>query len=140
MLMVFLFTGFGWMANSYMAMHLAKIILRMNKIDNIISPWDSLKLGVSTGLIGVMYDLFTDPVDTALKVWTWSYEGAWFGVPTGNFIGWFIILASVITEYTLTLYYGKTKTDKVFLATLFTIIGSLLVILTLRACWLLGIR
>jgi len=123
-----------------MAMHLTKIILQMNKRNSITSPRDSVKFGVSTGLTGVMYDLFTDPVDTALKVWTWSYEGVWFGVPIGNFIGWFMILTSTVIGYTLVLYYGKTKKHKVLLSILFTIMGSLLVILTLRVYWLLGIR
>ena len=138
--MVLLFTGFGWIVNSYMAMHLTKIIMQMNKRANINSPRDLVKLGVSTGLIGVMYDMFTDPVDTALKVWTWSDEGVWFGVPTGNFIGWFMILTSTIIGYTLVLNYGKTKKHKVLLSVLFTIIGSLAVILTLRVCWIIGIR
>ncbi len=103
-----------------MAMHLTKIILQRNKRNSITSPRDSIKFGVSTGLIGVMYDLFTNAVGTALKVWTWSYEGVWFGVPAGNFIGWFIVLTSTIIGYTLVLNYGKTKKHKVLLSILFT--------------------
>ena len=138
-LMVLLFTGFGWIANTYMSMHLTKVILQMYNKDTI-SPKDSFKLGVSTGLLGVMYDLFTDPVDTALKVWTWSYEGVWFGVPTGNFIGWFVILTSAVTGYALTLYYGKTKEHKILLAIFFVIIGTLAVTQILNVCWVLGLR
>lgn len=137
--MVSLFTFFGWIANTYMAMHLTKIILQIQN-DKINSLKNSLKLGLATGAIGVTYDLFTDPVDTALKVWTWSYEGFWFGVPTSNFIGWFLILSSAVIAYNLTSHYGKTLKQKIVLSTVLTVVGSFIVILALKCFWILGIR
>jgi uncharacterized membrane protein len=36
----------------------------------------------------VLIDLFMDPLAVQSGAWTWSKGGPWFGIPTGNFLGW----------------------------------------------------
>ena len=43
------------------------------------------------GLIVVAIDLFMDPVMVASNYWTWTSRGFYFGIPLGNFFGWFLI-------------------------------------------------
>ncbi len=42
------------------------------------------------------WDLTIDPIMTELGMWTWHEEGAYFGVPIHNFLGW---LATTFTIY-----------------------------------------
>jgi uncharacterized membrane protein len=43
--------------------------------------------------IMVMWDLTMDPISSTLqKLWVWHHPGAYFGVPVGNFIGWFFVV------------------------------------------------
>ena len=40
-------------------------------------------------------DLFMDPIQVELGAWQWLEGGVYFGVPIGNFVGWFTIAAGV---------------------------------------------
>lgn len=42
-------------------------------------------------LIVVAIDLFMDPLQVRAGSWTWLDSGPYFGIPTGNFIGWFLV-------------------------------------------------
>lgn len=43
--------------------------------------------------IMVMWDLTVDPISSTLQgLWTWTYPGAYFGVPISNFFGWFLVV------------------------------------------------
>ncbi|MGQ4833796.1 MAG: carotenoid biosynthesis protein [Candidatus Asgardarchaeia archaeon] len=134
-----MFTFFGWIANNLMALHLAMMFLNVQYQEKL-EYVNAFKLGFVAAFVGVVYDLFTDPAATALKVWVWSYEGPWFGVPTGNFIGWFVILSSSSIGYHLTVYYGKSKMQRIILAIISVIVGSLCVAGTMSLCMQLGIR
>jgi|GEM_PF-1003246 len=46
---------------------------------------------VCDALIVLSVDLFMDPVEVKEGMWTWLNKGAYFGVPIGNFIGWFFV-------------------------------------------------
>jgi len=133
LIMVNLLTTFGWIANVYLAMHLTLVILDKYCKD-VLSPKEAFQLGLIAGLIGVIYDLFTDPVSTALKIWTWSTEGFWFGVPVQNFIGWYLILSFSITGYHLTLFYGKTNKQKFILALVVGLVSSIIIMCVLMIC------
>lgn len=39
----------------------------------------------------VACDLALDPVAVSLGLWTWDRPGAYFGVPPGNFAGWWVV-------------------------------------------------
>lgn len=43
------------------------------------------------GLFVVSIDLLLDPVQVHTQQWTWLDEGAYFGIPIGNFLGWFLV-------------------------------------------------
>ena len=48
------------------------------------------------GLWMVAIDLLLDPVAAGpLGLWTWYSAGAYFGIPTINFVGWFIVSAFI---------------------------------------------
>lgn len=50
-----------------------------------------LLLIIIDGLIVVAIDLFMDPIMVASNNWTWISGGSYFGIPLGNFLGWFIV-------------------------------------------------
>jgi uncharacterized membrane protein len=66
-------------------------------------------LVVFDGLFTVIIDLIMDPIQVHLGTWTWLDKGSYFGIPIGNFIGWFIvaILATGIFR-TYEYFYPKT--------------------------------
>lgn len=44
------------------------------------------------GFVVLIFDIFIDPVAIKLGFWRWeNYEVSYFGVPIGNFVGWYII-------------------------------------------------
>ena len=57
---------------------------------------------VLDGLLVVAIDLILDPLQVQAGRWTWLDGGAWFGVPIGNFVGWFGV--SIVATGTFRLY------------------------------------
>lgn len=49
-------------------------------------------------MVGI--DLLLDPVMVRLGAWKWKDGGAYFGIPTANFVGWFLVslLISVLVR------------------------------------------
>ena len=43
------------------------------------------------GISVVAVDLCMDPICAQAGIWTWVPKGGFFGVPIGNFVGWFLI-------------------------------------------------
>lgn len=134
-----LFTGIGWTANTYLAMHMATFMLGGYE-KKILHPKDIFKIALLASSLGVLYDLFTDPVATAFKIWVWSYEGPWYGVPTTNFIGWFAILFFNIIGYYLILFHVKTQKHKIILALPAILIITFFVVSIMNICRFLNIR
>jgi len=50
-----------------------------------------LPLIIVDSLIVVIIDLFMDPVMVGSGNWTWASGGFYFGIPFGNFAGWFLV-------------------------------------------------
>ncbi len=65
------------------------------------------------GLLTVALDLILDPIQVRQGTWTWLDHGAYFGVPIGNFIGWFIVTVLVTGTFRLYEYLrpGKEVSD-----------------------------
>lgn len=61
------------------------------------------------GLIVVVIDLFMDPLQVRLGSWQWLEGGPYFGVPIGNFIGWFIVTVIVTGIYRSYEYFFNTQ-------------------------------
>jgi len=55
-----------------------------------------IPLIIFDALAVVAIDLLLDPVAVHAGAWQWHSQGAYFGVPFGNFIGWFFITVSII--------------------------------------------
>lgn len=139
LLIVSLFTGIGWISNTYVAMHTATFFLGGYNKDRL-EIGDISKIAIVSGIFGVMYDLFIDPVAVAMKIWVWTHEGPWYGVPTPNFIGWFAIISFNVFGYYISLYYGKTQRQKIVTAILAACTISLLVVELMKLCAFLNIR
>ncbi|MFB6088079.1 MAG: carotenoid biosynthesis protein [Haloarculaceae archaeon] len=77
--------GLGWTAIIYSGYHVG----RRFDVDRRVLP-------LFVGLFALHIDLAIDAVAIRIPFWTWLGGGAWFGVPLGNFLGWFLV-ASLFT-------------------------------------------
>lgn len=57
------------------------------------------------GFILVSLDLFMDPIIVKTGAWTWLEGGPYFGVPIGNFVGWFVVTIIVTGIFRLFEYF-----------------------------------
>lgn len=54
-----------------------------------------LNLILFDGFIVLTFDLFIDPIAVKYELWRWeNFKFSYFGVPVGNFVGWYIIVSS----------------------------------------------
>ncbi len=78
-----------------------------------------LALIASDGIIVTAIDLFMDPIQARAGAWTWLQGGAYFGVPLGNFVGWFVVAVIVTGIFRLFEYFrpqqARTISKSVFL-------------------------
>jgi uncharacterized membrane protein len=67
--------GFGWAAIIYAGVETGR------------------RFGLSGRALPAFVALFALHIDLAIRVpfWTWTPPGVWFGVPLGNFTGWFLV-------------------------------------------------
>lgn len=72
--------GFGWSSIIYAGFVTARAFgLRDRYVPAFVA------------LYGLHVDLAMDAVAIRVPYWSWSDAGAWFGVPLGNFFGWFVV-------------------------------------------------
>ncbi|MEK7633532.1 MAG: carotenoid biosynthesis protein [Patescibacteria group bacterium] len=64
------------------------------------------------GLVVTAIDLFMDPLQVKTGSWTWLDGGPYFGVPIGNFIGWFIVTVMVTGLFRTFEYFFPTKKEE----------------------------
>ena len=57
-------------------------------------------------------DLFMDPIAVRSGSWQWLQGGSYFGIPVGNFIGWFIVTLIVVGVFRLYEYLIPQKEGK----------------------------
>ena len=65
-------------------------------------------------------DLFMDPVAVQFGHWRWIEGGPYFGVPIGNFIGWFVVVIMVVGIFR-TFEYVSPKKEGPFDKSIFVI-------------------
>lgn len=71
-----------------------------------------LMLIIFDGLIVTAIDLFMDPLQVRAGSWTWIDGGPYFGIPVGNFIGWFWVTVVVTGLFRVYEYFRPTRWDK----------------------------
>ncbi|MCX6732393.1 MAG: carotenoid biosynthesis protein [Candidatus Roizmanbacteria bacterium] len=64
------------------------------------------------GLIVVALDLFLDPIAVWSGNWKWLEGGSYFGVPIGNFVGWFIVFIIASGIFRTSEYFFPRKEIK----------------------------
>jgi putative membrane protein len=52
---------------------------------------NKLSCAVLSALVVLAIDLFMDPLQVAAGNWKWLSGGRYFNIPTGNFLGWFLV-------------------------------------------------
>ena len=65
------------------------------------------------GLIVVAIDLFMDPLQVKAGNWAWLEGGPYFGVPVGNFIGWFTVAAASTIIFRSYEYFFPKENNKI---------------------------
>lgn len=81
----FIYTGYLITSSSLVWLNISKPS-RLNK-----KIWLLLLLIIIDGLIVTAIDIFMDPIMVTNNNWTWVNGGTYFGIPIGNFVGWFIV-------------------------------------------------
>ncbi len=64
------------------------------------------------GLAVVMIDFIMDPLQVKAGNWLWPNASAFFGVPPGNYFGWFLVAVIVTGTFRTLEYYSPLKTDR----------------------------
>lgn len=62
------------------------------------------------GFIVTTFDLFIDPIAVKYGLWRWeNFKFSYFGVPIGNFVGWYIIASSTTFLLRIIDYFIPSK-------------------------------
>jgi putative membrane protein len=56
-------------------------------------------LAAADACVVTSIDLFMDPITTLRGQWVWAEAGTYFGVPVGNFVGWFAVSFTVCAAF-----------------------------------------
>lgn len=109
---VFIYMGYS-ISNSFLYwLNKSKPTFKSQNILNLIP------LVLLDGCLVTAIDLFMDPIQVKAGNWSWIEGGVYFGVPIGNFIGWFTVTIIVTTLFRLFEYFkpeDKLKDKKIFL-------------------------
>jgi len=92
-----LFVPLAWFVLAYSPL----VFLRRIEIGSAGRPRLRKLLGkallCACGLVAA--DLFLDPLATSVRAWTWQSPGGYFGVPVGNYAGWWLVGMVIYTTY-----------------------------------------
>lgn len=85
----------NWFMMLYPSYVMAVLILPANT-----SGWKSwLSMAAIGGLIMTAWDLVMDPLMVARGHWVWESAGAYFGIPTQNYFGWWVTSFMILFIY-----------------------------------------
>ncbi len=62
------------------------------------------------GVFVTAIDVIMDPIKVAAGDWTWFEQGAYFGIPFGNFVGWFFVTIVVTGVFRTFEFHNPTPT------------------------------
>lgn len=109
---IFIYIGYS-LTNSIFYFFLKENFYKfINKVFNIIL------LSFFDGFVVLTFDIFLDPVCVRYGLWRWeNFKLSYFGVPVGNFIGWYIIAFTtttiIRTVEKIFYYYQNNKIYKI---------------------------
>jgi uncharacterized membrane protein len=86
--------------------------------------WALILLILLDGWFITAIDLFMDPIQVKLGSWQWLEGGHYFGVPVGNFIGWFLVSIMVSGIFrTVEYFFPRKNINRDFLLHVVPIVG-----------------
>ena len=109
-------TVVSWAVIIYISYAFTDMILKFGarkpnfKVDSIIYVIIVIfGLSLVSGYVAANLDMLIDPVVVATQGWFWIGGGPYYGVPIGNFVGWFLIafLATIIFRFIESLMDNK---------------------------------
>ncbi|MDP7078772.1 MAG: carotenoid biosynthesis protein [Candidatus Undinarchaeales archaeon] len=86
------------------------------------------------GALAVNIDLMLDPLAEAVGLWHWNIANSFYGVPLGNFLGWFLIV--FLFNHLSASRAVKRVFPNVIMRSLFLAIMPVLLILPVGVAWL----
>jgi len=86
---IFIYTSFVISSSSFGWFGIARP--RLSRHSGIRAILTLLLLVLLDGLLTMNIDMALDPVQTIRESWVWKTTGPYFGIPIGNFIGWFVV-------------------------------------------------
>lgn len=116
----------AYFAMGYMAWTIASILL--DKRDAVIRGAEVILLPLLASFVMVMWDMSMDPFNsTIVNFWNWHDGGAYFGVPFGNFLGWFLTVFTFYFLFALIMRFKPgTRTNYTVLSRLFWVLPVLM--------------
>jgi len=91
----------------------------------------SARIPAFAALFALHIDLSMDVVAAGVGYWTWLDGGLWFGVPLGNFFGWFCVTGFYTGSYLL----ARSRVDSGLLAAVAAVLASLALLLLSLELW-----
>ncbi len=103
---VFIYTGYC-LTNSFLLW--LKVKKPQHKLHNF---WLIPILVIMDGYLVVAIDFFMDPIAVQSGSWQWLSGGSYFGIPWGNFVGWFVVAIIVTGIFRIMEYFLNSKKPK----------------------------
>jgi uncharacterized membrane protein len=73
------------------------------------NAWQLPMLIAGDGLVVVAIDLLMEPLHVMARNWTWLDGGPYYGIPVGNFVGWFVVAAMTTCIFRTFEYFSPPK-------------------------------
>ena len=87
----------AWFMISYPSLVIAEGIIGYRSAEY---TWRSLRVAALAAVVMTAWDLVLDPIMVKMGHWVWEVEGAYFGVPPHNYLGWLVTTFSIFILYT----------------------------------------
>ncbi len=93
----------AWFMMSYPSFVIAEWLVHSDGNPSKAGQWQRiLAVAAVGGLIMTAWDLIMDPIMVANGNWVWDTDGAYFGIPLHNFLGWWLTVFTTYALYLLT--------------------------------------
>jgi putative membrane protein len=86
----------AWFMISYPSLLIAKSILGVGALPR---RWHTLRVALLAAVVMTAWDLVLDPIMVKMGFWVWEVEGAYFGIPAQNYLGWLVTAFFIFILY-----------------------------------------